>query len=422
MPKETFNRLKKVIIHAYQYEGASFYLNKYLVTTFNPSKVESVEDISSIPFLTREELQICPVWDRLYVSIDDVLSFGYTSGTTSKKVLPLFLNRRSQFTTDSPETIMKRGLVLWSQPFRSTLITYRLQRKKILTIQGDFKNLPFTAKLASIVNIDGIFSTPSLALMFAQDLKKCMDIAGIRELLLIGENISEVRKRVIQEAYPNASIRNMYGSNETGHVGTSCPAIEALNVFHQDSHFYFEVINPKTEDVVPDGEEGELVVTTLELIPTPLIRYRTGDAAAIVPTCGCDKNRPAFKILGRIGYDAIKIGGLELKADRFEKGVEKVSDLIASDQFEVHVYDTQQESSVVPQLAYKLFITRSLAPFEKEYLETTIKNNTKFNKNLSITTAEEKHYIAPTTFEYLTESEEERGQRMFRKRKVLIRH
>jgi len=245
----------------------------------------------------------------------------------------------------------------------------------------DQEDLLVTAKLASIAGIDGIYCTPTIALLVAPYLKKSMDLGAIKTLLLSGERVSETKRQELQKIFKNAIIQTHYALSEVGPVGSECTSEHKDTIFHKDQNFLHEVINPDTGEAVPNGEEGELVITTLKEMPTPLIRYRTGDTGILSDSlCKCDLKRETFRVIGRSGYDMVKVGGLELKAESFERGVSSVSNLVNTNEFEVHVYEEKDvkstDSKIKPVLVFKITAKVSLAEFEKELVKDTIVQST----------------------------------------------
>ena len=105
-----------------------------------------------------------------------------------------------------------------------------------------------------------------------------------------------------------------------------------------DDYLYFEVIDPKTMEVLPDGELGELVITTLEKEGAPLIRYRTHDLTRIIPEdepCPCGRSYPRIDvILGRTD-DMVKVKGVNIFPGQIEDLLKELED--ASSEYQVNI-------------------------------------------------------------------------------------
>jgi phenylacetate-CoA ligase len=100
-------------------------------------------------------------------------------------------------------------------------------------------------------------------------------------------------------------------------VASECAQHDGLHVF--EDHFYPEIIDPETGEVLPDGEEGELVLTTLSKKAMPMIRYRTRDITAILPErCGCGRTIRRIRRIGRRSDDMFIIRGVNVYPSQVE--------------------------------------------------------------------------------------------------------
>lgn len=127
--------------------------------------------------------------------------------------------------------------------------------------------------------------------------------AGIERILAFGEGGGSQRgmKSRLSESYGGAEVLDGYGMSETGPLGRACPDGHGLHLYHPE--LLVESLDPATGAPVPDGELGELVITTLEVEAQPLIRYRTGDLVRLARwarcSCGSDGRRTIGPLQGR---------------------------------------------------------------------------------------------------------------------------
>jgi phenylacetate-CoA ligase len=129
---------------------------------------------------------------------------------------------------------------------------------------------------------------------------------------------SESMRRHI-EAESGVQAFDIYGLSEMigPGVATECPCHSGLHVF--EDHFYPEIVDPVTEQPVPDGTEGELVLTTLSKYAMPIIRYRTRDITAFVKgTCGCGRTLRRIHRIGRRSDDMMIIRGINVFPSQIE--------------------------------------------------------------------------------------------------------
>ena len=165
---------------------------------------------------------------------------------------------------------------------------------------SDLTDLPKGAKAIEANKITSIVGTP-------KQVEKLMNYCKeqenqIKTVLLSAEFVEKKVKDAIEEAW-NCSVFEHYGMTEMGLGGAvSCYILEGYHPREND--LYFEIINPLTLDVLPDGEWGEIVFTTLTRKAMPFIRYRTGDMGRwLVEPCPCGS---VLKRLDRVGDRGIR--------------------------------------------------------------------------------------------------------------------
>lgn len=144
-----------------------------------------------------------------------------------------------------------------------------------------------------------------------------MDDMPLKKIIYVGETCSDVKLEKIKKLW-NVEMFSVYGSTETNSIALPCEN----NVSHlEEDRFYFELINPETGEILPDGEEGELVITTLLHKALPLIRYRTGDYVKFIKEpCSCGLHFRAIKHMGRCN-DNVSINGRKIKKNVLEQCV-----------------------------------------------------------------------------------------------------
>ena len=145
------------------------------------------------------------------------------------------------------------------------------------------------------------------------------------KIFIIGsEPHSEKLRRQIEGLF-GVKAYNSYGLSEMcgPGVGFECPCQDGIHLW--EDYYYVEVINPKTEEPLPPGEEGELVLTTLQKEAMPLLRYRTGDLTRIIPgRCRCGRiHKRIERIKGRAD-DMLIINGVNLFPIQIEETIMKI--------------------------------------------------------------------------------------------------
>jgi len=171
-------------------------------------------------------------------------------------------------------------------------------------------------------------ATSSYALLLAEEIKK----RGIRDRLCLKKGIigserwgDKMRKSIAEQLgvdfYDIYGLTEIYGPG----IGISCDYRNGIHMW--DDYIYFEIIDPKTGEVLPDGEVGELVITTLKKEGAPLIRYRTHDLTRIIPgECPCGSRFPRIDIIVGRTDDMIKVKGVNMFPAQFEEVLATMED------------------------------------------------------------------------------------------------
>ena len=173
-------------------------------------------------------------------------------------------------------------------------------------------HLPTAAQIALIrdYRIDLIVTTPVYLHQLTLDATEDVGALGVKYIQLSGQTWTE-SFRAEMEATWGAKLIDVYASTECAcGIASECVQQNGLHVSEAD--YWVEVINPDSAEALPDGEEGELVVTTLSRRGMPLVRYRTGDVASLLPRgarCACGYPlRRMSRLRGRID-DMLILGG-----------------------------------------------------------------------------------------------------------------
>lgn len=173
-------------------------------------------------------------------------------------------------------------------------------------------------------------ATSSYALLIAEQVAE----RGLHDKISLTKGIigSErwgdlMRKRISEEL--GIELFDIYGLTEIYGPGIAIDCEHHMGMHYWDDFLYFEIIDPETGEVLPDGSLGELVITTLTKEAAPLVRYRTHDLTRILPEkCKCGREYPMIdRILGRTD-DMIKIKGVNIypgQIDSLLKEIEGVS-------------------------------------------------------------------------------------------------
>ena len=222
------------------------------------------------------------------------------------------------------------------------------------------KQLKFMEDMQSTV----LCATSSYALLLAEEITK----RGIRDRIALKKGVigserwgEKMRARIADEL--GVELFDIYGLTEVYGPGIAINCKYNTGMHYFDDYLYFEIIDPKTGEVLPDGELGELVITTLKKEGAPLIRYRTHDLTRIIPDdepCPCGRDLPRIDvILGRTD-DMVKVHGVNMFPGQIDDVLKQVDG--ASSEYQVFIDHVNGRDNItvfvetnLPKEGYKAF-------------------------------------------------------------------
>ena len=333
--KRLNNALEKV------YTNVTFYKNAFDTAGIRPKDVASLTDLQRLPFTTKQDMRESYPYGLFAAPMDDIVRIHASSGTTGKPTVVGYT---------------KNDVEIWADLMARTLVTAGAHKRDI--IHNAYGYGLFTGGLgvhygserlgASVIPISGgntkrqimimqdfgstvITCTPSYALFIAEEARS--DGFDIRNLKLrIGifgaEPWSEAMREEIEEKL-NLTALDIYGLSEIMGPGVAQECIEGKHGLHiWEDHFIPEIINPATGQVLPEGERGELVITTITKQGIPLIRYRTRDITSIsYEPCVCGRTHARLSRMSGRSDDMLIIRGVNVFPSQIESilmGIEGV--------------------------------------------------------------------------------------------------
>ena len=322
-------RLKAVVSRAY--DNVPLFRERLEARGLTPASIERLEDIAKLPFTVKADLRDTYPFGLFASPMGDVVRLHASSGTTGKPIVVAYT---------------REDVEVWSEVMARTFAACGLHRADVL--QNAFGYGLFTGGLgahygaetlgATVIPISGgntdrqimvmrdfgvtaLCATPSYFLHVierAGELGVDMKALPLRVGVFGAEPWSDAMRVRIQA---DAGIKafDIYGLSEIigPGVASECSAQDGLHVF--EDHFYPEIIDPDTGDPLPDGSEGELVLTTLSKKAMPMIRYRTRDITSILPErCSCGRTLRRIRRIGRRSDDMFIIRGVNVYPSQVE--------------------------------------------------------------------------------------------------------
>jgi phenylacetate-CoA ligase len=293
-----------------------FYSERFEALAINPAYVDSVEKLGLLPITDRKDFQENN-WEFLAVPGDEIAEIVSTTGTsgepafvamTAGDLARLACNEERSFRTAGA----KKGdlfhlAVTCDNLFIAGIAYYGgLSRVGATVARIGPQNILRHLDLAKRLTPAGIVAVPSFMVHMARRMKEngiSVDEIGLKKIVLIGDSVRDADLntnplgRIIEEAFGKICY-STYGITEAQLSFYECEMHRGL---HSHPDFIIAEIIDDSGNVLPDGEVGELVLTTLQVEGMPLLRYRTGDVTFRIPgPCSCGRNSVRIgPVLGR---------------------------------------------------------------------------------------------------------------------------
>jgi phenylacetate-CoA ligase len=356
-------RLQSVVGRAY--ERVALFRRRMEEKGLAPGDVQRLEDLARLPFTVKSDLRDTYPFGLFASPMEEIVRLHASSGTTGKPIVVAYT---------------QADVAVWTEVMVRTFAACGLHRGDV--IQNAYGYGLFTGGLgahygaealgATVIPISGgnterqlmvmqdfgvtaLCCTPSYFLHLverARELK--VDFSKLRVGVFGAEPWSEAMRERIQ-AESGIRAYDIYGLSEIigPGVGIECPRQQGLHLF--EDHFYPEIIDTVTGEPVPDGVEGELVLTTLSKQAMPMIRYRTRDVTALVPEpCACGRTVRRIRRIGRRSDDMFIIRGVNVFPSQVETALLRVEGTLPH----YHIVLTREQG--LDQMEVKVEVTPEL--------------------------------------------------------------
>lgn len=323
-------RLKTMLERVYS--NVPFYKEKFASLGIRPESVKSLEDLRSLPFTVKQDMRDAYPYGLFSSGMEEIVRIHASSGTTGKPTVVGYT---------------KKDIETWSELMARSFVSAGVHRGDI--IHNSYGYGLFTGGLgahygaeklgASVIPMSGgntkrqilimkdfgstvLTCTPSYSLYLAEAAKEeGLDFRSLslRVGIFGAEPWSESMRREIEEKL-NISAIDIYGLSEIMGPGVAIECQEAKCGLHiWEDHFIPEIINPETCEPVPEGEKGELVITTITKEGIPLVRYRTRDITSIsYEPCPCGRTHARIARMSGRSDDMLIIRGVNVFPSQIE--------------------------------------------------------------------------------------------------------
>ena len=364
MKKLQSEKLVKQVKHVY--ENVPYYKNLMDEKGVKPEDIKGIDDLHKLPFLSKADLRDAYPYGLLAKPLEDCVRIHSTSGTTGRRVVAFY----TQNDVDLWEDCCARAIVAaggTKKDVCQVAYGYGLftggaglhggsHKVGCLTLPMSSGNTDRQIQFMEDLQATILCCTPSYAAYIGESLKeqgyKPQDIP-LKAGIFGAEPWTEEMRRGIEETL-GIKAYDIYGLTETTGPGVSFECSEQTGMHVNEDHFYAEIIDPDTGEVLPEGSKGELVFTSLDKEAFPLLRYRTRDICVLTrEKCSCGRTLVKMaKPMGRTD-DMLIIRGVNvfpsqietvLLKEGYEPNYQIVVDRVNNnDTFEVNVEMTSEK-------------------------------------------------------------------------------
>lgn len=337
------------------YEHIPFYKKSFDEAGFDPRSVKSLDDVARIPFVQKQDLRDAYPYGMLAVPLKDIREIHMSSGTTGIATVGAYtehdikiwgecFSRAVDFAHGDENDVMQicYGYGLFTGGLGAH---YGSISAGCATIPISAGNTERQIRILREMGPTILACTPSYAMHIADTaIEMGLDPArdfSLRAGIHGAEPFSDNFRRDLERKL-GYRVLDIYGLTETMGPGVAIECWEQQGLHIAEDHFYPEIINPETGEVLPDGEWGELVITTLDREASPVVRYRTRDITRIIPgECPCGRtHRRIDRIHGRTD-DMLIIRGVNVFPSQIEDVMKTFPEMSSWYQIEV---DTDHRS------------------------------------------------------------------------------
>ncbi len=332
-------RLRSTVRHCY--DGSAFYRKRLDGIGLKPADIRTLDDLHRIPFTTKQDLRDTYPWGIASIPASQCIRLHSSSGTTGNPTVILHSRK------DIDEWANAVARCLWmvgcrpEDVFQNTSgygmftgglgFQYGAEKLGMLTVPAAAGNTLRQLKFFKDFGTTVVHAIPSYAarlfeVMESQGVDPRRDLS-LRTLVIGAEPHSEDTRRRIEDmlgvkAYNSFGMSEMMGPG----VAFECPFQNGMHIW--EDYFIAEIVDPETLEPVPDGEVGELVLTTINREAMPLLRYRTRDLTRILPgECACGRHHRRLARLQGRSDDMIILKGVNIFPIQIEKILLKFKEL-----------------------------------------------------------------------------------------------
>ena len=333
-PVEKLRELQNKLLPAqvqHVWDNVPYYRKKMQDKGVEPGDIKSVDDLYKLPFLTKADLKEAYPYGLLALPLEECVRIQSTSGTTGKRVVSFY----TQHDIDIWEECCARAIMMAGGTNKDVCqVSYGYglftggpglnggsHKVGCLTIPTSSGNTERQIMFIMDLKATILCCTPSYAAYLGESMHEMgytAETIPLKAGIFGAEAWSEEMRRDIEKTL-GIKAYDIYGLTEISGPGVSCECSEQNGMHIQEDHFYPEIINPETGEVLPEGQLGELVFTCLDKKAFPLLRYRTRDICSLKrEKCSCGRTTIKMTRLKGRTDDMLIIRGVNVFPSQIE--------------------------------------------------------------------------------------------------------
>ena len=363
--KLQLERLKKTVHHCM---NSPFYKKRFEENNLTPEDIQSLDDLRKIPFTTKQDLRDTYPFGIASVSLDKAVRLHSSSGTTGNPTVIIHTQKDLDEWANAVARCLHMVGLRPSDVFQNSSgygmftgglgFQYGAERLGMMTVPAAAGNTKRQLKFITDFGTTALHAIPS----YVTRIYEVMQEMGIdpkrdtklRTLIIGAEPHSEEQRRRIEEMM-GVKAYNSFGMSEMCGPGVAFECQEQNGLHIWEDYYIVEIIDPDTLEPVPEGEVGELVLTTINREGMPLLRYRTRDLTRVLPgECPCGRHHKRLDRMKGRSDDMIILKGVNIFPIQIETILMQFKELTTNYLITLETKDSNDEMIIEVELE-KLF-------------------------------------------------------------------
>ena len=359
--KLQLERLKKTVNHCM---NSPFYKKRFEEINLKPEDIQTLDDLRKIPFTTKQDLRDTYPFGIASVPLEKATRLHSSSGTTGNPTVILHTQKDLDEWANAVARCLHMVGLRPTDVFQNSSgygmftgglgFQYGAERLGMLTVPAAAGNTKRQIKFMTDFGTTAVHAIPS----YAARIYEVMEEMGVdprrdtklKTLIIGAEPHSEEQRRRIEQML-GVKAYNSFGMSEMCGPGVAFECTEQNGLHIWEDYYIVEIVNPETLEPVPEGEVGELVLTTINREAMPLLRYRTRDLTRILPgECPCGRHHARLDRMKGRSDDMIILKGVNIFPIQIETILLQFKELSTDYLITLETVDTNDEMTIEVEL------------------------------------------------------------------------